>query len=46
MYWTYAYYAVEAFDTWTAVATVLFMIMLVYISYFLWRMYQDEKVSR
>lgn len=27
----------------SAIATVLFMIMLVYISYFLWRMYQDEK---
>jgi len=26
--------------------TVLFMIMLVYISYFLWRMYQDEKGTR
>lgn len=27
----------------SAIATVLFVIMLVYISYFLWRMYQDEK---
>lgn len=27
----------------SAIATVLFLIMLVYISYFLWRMYQDEK---
>jgi len=27
----------------SAIATVLFFIMLVYISYFLWRMYQDEK---
>lgn len=26
----------------SAIATVLFLIMLVYISYFLWRMYQDE----
>lgn len=29
----------------SAIATVLFAIMLVYISYFLWRMYQDEKAS-
>jgi multiple sugar transport system permease protein len=29
-----------------AVATVLFLIMLVYISYFLYRMYQDEKDGR
>jgi multiple sugar transport system permease protein len=29
----------------SAIATVLFLIMLVYISYFLWRMYQDEKGS-
>jgi len=27
----------------SAIATVLFVIMLVYISYFLYRMYQDEK---
>ncbi|OED44653.1 ABC transporter permease [Chromatiales bacterium (ex Bugula neritina AB1)] len=27
----------------SAIATVLFFIMLIYISYFLWRMYQDEK---
>ncbi len=27
----------------SAIATVLFLIMLIYISYFLWRMYQDEK---
>lgn len=27
----------------SAIATVLFFIMLVYISYFLWRMYQDER---
>jgi len=27
----------------SAIATVLFFIMLVYISFFLWRMYQDEK---
>ncbi len=26
-----------------AIATVLFLIMMVYISYFLWRMYQQEK---
>ncbi|MEM6385545.1 MAG: sugar ABC transporter permease [Pseudomonadota bacterium] len=36
----------ERYGYGSAVATVLFMIMLVYISYFLWRMYQDEKVSR
>lgn len=30
----------------SAIATVLFLIMLVYISYFLWRMYQDEKEAR
>ena len=30
----------------SAIATVLFLIMLVYISYFLWRMYQDEKGGR
>jgi len=27
----------------SAIATVLFLIMLLYISYFLYRMYQDEK---
>ncbi|MFK7860406.1 MAG: carbohydrate ABC transporter permease [Granulosicoccus sp.] len=27
----------------SAIATVLFLIMLIYISFFLWRMYQDEK---
>ena len=36
----------ERYGYGSAVATVLFMIMLVYISYFLWRMYQDEKVLR
>ena len=30
----------------SAIAVVLFLIMLVYISYFLWRMYQDERGSR
>ena len=30
----------------SAIATVLFLIMLVYISYFLWRMYQDEVGDR
>ena len=30
----------------SAIATVLFLIMLVYISYFLWRMYQDEVEDR
>lgn len=29
----------------SAIATVLFLIMLVYISYFLWKMYQDEKAT-
>jgi len=29
-----------------AIAVVLFMIMLVFIGYFLWRMYQDEKGAR
>ena len=28
------------------IATILFFIMLIYISYFLWRMYQDEKAER
>ncbi len=36
----------ERYGYGSAVATVLFLIMLVYISYFLWRMYQDEKESR
>ena len=27
----------------SAIATILFLMMMVYISYFLWRMYQDEK---
>ncbi len=30
----------------SAIATVLFLIMLIYISYFLYRMYQDEKGGR
>lgn len=30
----------------SAIATVLFFIMLIYISYFLWRMYQDEREER
>ena len=30
----------------SAIATVLFLIMLVYISYFLWRMYRDEVEDR
>ncbi|GFE62957.1 carbohydrate ABC transporter permease [Litoreibacter roseus] len=30
----------------SAIATVLFLIMLIYISYFLYRMYQDEKGAR
>jgi len=30
----------------SAIATVLFLIMLVYISYFLWRMYLDEAEDR
>lgn len=30
----------------SAIATVLFFIMLIYISYFLWRMYQDEMEGR
>ncbi|NKB29734.1 MAG: ABC transporter permease subunit [Rhodobacteraceae bacterium] len=36
----------ERYGYGSAVATVLFMIMLIYISYFLWRMYQDEKGTR
>ncbi len=35
----------ERYGYGSAVATVLFLIMLVYISYFLWRMYQDERES-
>lgn len=30
----------------SAIATVLFLIMLLFISYFLWSMYQDEKEAR
>lgn len=30
----------------SSIATILFFIMLIYISYFLWRMYQDEKAER
>lgn len=30
----------------SAIAVVLFLIMLVFIGYFLWRMYQDEKDAR
>ncbi|MCK0139463.1 sugar ABC transporter permease [Aliiroseovarius sp. F47248L] len=30
----------------SAIAVVLFMIMLVFIGYFLWSMYQDEKAAR
>ena len=36
----------ERYGYGSAVATVLFMIMLIFISYFLWRMYQDEKDAR
>ncbi|MCH2094621.1 MAG: sugar ABC transporter permease [Rhodobacteraceae bacterium] len=36
----------ERYGYGSAIATVLFLIMLVYISYFLWRMYQDEKGGR
>lgn len=36
----------ERYGYGSAVATVLFFIMLIYISYFLWRMYQDERGSR
>jgi multiple sugar transport system permease protein len=36
----------ERYGYGSAIATVLFLIMLVYISYFLWRMYQDEKGAR
>jgi multiple sugar transport system permease protein len=30
----------------SAIAVVLFLIMLCFIAYFLWRMYQDEKAAR
>lgn len=30
----------------SAIAVVLFLIMLIFIAYFLWRMYQDEKAAR
>lgn len=36
----------ERYGYGSAVATVLFGIMLFFISYFLWRMYQDEKGGR
>ena len=36
----------ERYGYGSAVASVLFGIMLIYISYFLWRMYQDEKGTR
>jgi len=36
----------ERYGYGSAVATVLFLIMLVFISYFLWRMYQDERDQR
>ena len=36
----------ERYGYGSAVATVLFGIMLIFISYFLWRMYQDEKGTR
>ncbi|MEM6275695.1 MAG: sugar ABC transporter permease [Pseudomonadota bacterium] len=36
----------ERYGYGSAVAVVLFAIMLVYISYFLWRMYQDERGTR
>ncbi|MEO9682754.1 MAG: sugar ABC transporter permease [Tateyamaria sp.] len=36
----------ERYGYGSAVATVLFGIMLIFISYFLWRMYQDEKGLR
>lgn len=36
----------ERYGYGSAIATVLFAIMLIYISYFLWRMYQDEKGGR
>jgi len=36
----------ERYGYGSSVATVLFGIMLFFISYFLWRMYQDEKGGR
>jgi multiple sugar transport system permease protein len=36
----------ERYGYGSAIATVLFVIMLFFISYFLWRMYQDERGSR
>ncbi len=36
----------ERYGYGSAIATVLFAIMLVFISYFLWRMYQDERGAR
>ena len=33
----------ERYGYGSAVATVLFAIMMIFISYFLWRMYQDER---
>ncbi|MEM9263291.1 MAG: sugar ABC transporter permease [Pseudomonadota bacterium] len=36
----------ERYGYGSAIATVLFAIMLIFISYFLWRMYQDEKGGR
>jgi len=33
----------ERYGYGSAIATVLFGIMMIFISYFLWRMYQDEK---
>lgn len=36
----------ERYGYGSSVATVLFGIMLIFISYFLWRMYQDEKGGR
>ena len=36
----------ERYGYGSAVASVLFFIMLIYISYFLWRMYQDERGTR
>ncbi|WGI22772.1 sugar ABC transporter permease [Amylibacter sp. IMCC11727] len=36
----------ERYGYGSSIATVLFIIMLFFISYFLWRMYQDEKGGR
>ena len=36
----------ERYGYGSAVATVLFFIMLIYISYFLYKMYQDERGGR